>query len=107
MNKNEAWELISGAENKLAKRFKEIEDAALFNQEKVLNAFRNSNVELRHFASTTGYGHDDIGKNTLSRVFADAFGAESALVSPLITSGTHAISATLFGMLRSGDLLFP
>lgn len=106
MNKNEAWELISGAENKLAKRFKEIEDAALFNQEKVLNAFRNSNVELRHFASTTGYGHDDIGKNTLSRVFADAFGAESALVSPLITSGTHAISATLFGMLRSGDLLF-
>ena len=106
MNRNEACELIERAEVKLGQRFKEIEKTALYNQQKVLDAFRNNCVELRHFAPTTGYGHDDIGKNTLSCVFADAFKSESALVSPLITSGTHAISATLFGMLRSGDLLF-
>lgn len=106
MNATEARKLIAAAEQKLSGRFKEIEEAALFNQKKVLDAFRKNSVELRHFAPTTGYGHDDIGKNTLSRVFADTFHTESAIVSPLITSGTHAISAVLFGMLRTGDLLF-
>ena len=82
MNATEARKLIAAAEQKLSGRFKEIEEAALFNQKKVLDAFRKNSVELRHFAPTTGYGHDDIGKNTLSRVFADTFHTESAIVSP-------------------------
>lgn len=105
MDKTLAIELIEKAEKELSERFREIERVALFNQEKVLNAFQKYNVELRHFASTTGYGHDDVGKLTLSKVFADAFHAESAIVSPLIANGTHAISSVLFGMLRTGDTL--
>lgn len=105
MDKTQAIGLIEKAEKKLSERFREIERVALFNQEKVLNAFQKYNVELRHFAPTTGYGHDDVGKLTLSKVFADAFHAESAIVSPLIANGTHAISSVLFGMLRTGDTL--
>ena len=83
---------IINAENDLKEVFAYIENNALENQNKVLEAFRNNRIALRHFAPTTGYGYDDIGRDTLCRLFADVFGTESAIVSPLIANGTHAIS---------------
>lgn len=99
-------ELIDGSEKSLSEEFRKIDDIALYNQEKVLAAFQKNRVALRHFAPTTGYGYDDIGRDTLAKVFADAFSAESAIVSPLLANGSHAISTVLFGLLRPGDILY-
>ena len=85
--------------------FKKLDEIALFNQEKVIEAFKENAVALRHFNGTSGYGSDDAGRDTLSRVLASVFGAESAIVSPAIASGTHAISLALFGVLRPGDVV--
>lgn len=95
--------LIANAEIEAQALFKHIDDVALYNQEKVLSAFQKHRIALRHFSGTSGYGYDDIGRDTLCAVFADTFGAESAIVSPLIASGTHAISSVLYGLLRPGD----
>lgn len=99
-------EIIANAENDLIDSFSRIDDIALYNQNKVLEAFRKNRVALMHFAPTSGYGYDDIGRDTLCRLFADVFNCESALVSPLIANGTHAISAALFGVLRPGNILY-
>ena len=96
---------IKKIEEILKNQCKAIDDTALYNQRKVLNAFRNNNVALRHFAGTTGYGYDDRGRDCLNNVFASAFGAESAIVSPLLVSGTHAISTALFGLLLPNDTM--
>lgn len=98
--------IISESEQNLTETFKKIEENALFNQEKVLNAFQKNHVALRHFAGTSGYGYDDVGRDTLGKVFADVFHTESAIASPLIANGTHAISIVLFGLLRPGDILY-
>lgn len=97
--------LINTTENKLAEKYASIERIAYINQIKVLQAFQNRKIALRHFTPTTGYGYDDVGRDTLSEVFADIFKAEKAIVSPLITSGTHAITLMLFGLLRPNDTL--
>ncbi|MEG1751593.1 MAG: methionine gamma-lyase family protein [Clostridia bacterium] len=99
-------DIIEFAEKKLEKRFSILENIALINQEKVLNAFREYEISSRHFSGTTGYGYDDIGRDALGKVFARVFGAESGIVSPHISCGTHALSASLFGILRPGDVLF-
>lgn len=96
-------DVIKKVEQKSAQLFAEIEDIALFNQQKVLDAFQKNRVALRHFNATTGYGYDDIGRDTLAAVFADVFGSQSAIVSPNIASGTHAISTVLYGLLRPGN----
>ena len=83
--------------------FEKLDQIALSNQEKVIEAFKSNAVALRHFNGTSGYGSDDAGRDTLSKVLATIFHAESAVVSPLITSGTHAITLALFGILRPGD----
>lgn len=75
------------------------------NQWKVLKAFREEGVGEHHLASSTGYGYDDLGRAVLERVAARVFGAEAALVRPHIVSGTHAIAACLYGVLRPGDEL--
>lgn len=98
-------ELVRVIERESAEEFSSIDDISLFNQEKVLRAFQNHRVALQHFNQTTGYGYDDIGRDNLCRVFAEIVGAESALVSPHILSGTHALSIALFGVLRPGDLM--
>lgn len=98
-------QLITDAESDCKKIFEQIDQTALFNQEKVLKAFQNRKVALRHFSQTTGYGYDDSGRDTLCDVFADIFEAEKAIVSPLIASGTHAIALCLFGILRPGDTI--
>lgn len=105
-HKMDMQELIDGSEKSLSEEFRKIDDIALYNQEKVLAAFQKNRVALRHFAPTTGYGYDDIGRDTLAKVFADAFSAESAIVSPLLANGSHAISTVLFGLLRPGDILY-
>ena len=97
--------IIQQCENELTDSFKKVEDTALFNQEKVLNAFQNNRIALRHFAPTSGYGYDDIGRDTLCKLFADVFHTEKAVVSPLIANGTHALTLALFGILRPNDTL--
>lgn len=100
------YEIIQQAEQNAQKLFNEIDnDIALFNQNKVLDAFRKNRVSLRHFAPTTGYGYDDIGRDTLAKVFSDVFCAENSIVSPNILSGTHALTIALFGILRPNDLM--
>ncbi len=102
INKN-VMDIIKNAEKKLEKQFEYVEEVATYNQAKVLDAFRENNIGLRHYASTNGYGYDDIGRDTLCKLFAQVFGGESAIVSPLIVSGTHALSLTLQGILRPND----
>ena len=92
--------LIKSAIAALGERFASIDDVALENQSKVLDAFIKNRIALRHFAPTTGYGYDDAGRDTLCKLFADVFGTEDAIASPLITSGTHALTIAMFGLLR-------
>lgn len=102
---SQAAKIVQTAEATLSDNFKNIDNVALLNQRKVLNAFINNRVSARHFAGTNGYGYDDVGRETLNCVFADVLDAESALVSPLIVSGTHALTLALFGILRPDDIL--
>lgn len=95
--------LIRAVEKEIS--FDTIEKIAQVNQWKVLRAFQKNRVSAAHLSGTTGYGYDDIGRDTLDRVFADAFGAQDALVRPQIVSGTHALTIGLFGLLRKGDTL--
>lgn len=96
--------LIEKCEKKLKNKFKIIEDIALYNQEKVLNAFKKNKIALRHFSGSTGYGYGDEGRDTLSKIFADVFNTEAGICSPNIVSGTHALSLCLYGVLRRGDI---
>ena len=98
-------ELVGKVDNKIHPVFKEIQEKALLNQGKVLEAFRKHRVSDYHFNPSTGYGYDDDGRDTLEKVYAEVFQAEAALVRPQIISGTHAISTALFGVLRPGDEL--
>ena len=97
--------LIEQCEEQLKYQFKIAEDTALYNQKKVLDAFKKNKVALRHFSGSTGYGYGDEGRDVLNRLVADIFGAEAAICSPLIVSGTHAISLCLYGVLRPGDVV--
>ena len=98
-------ELIKQAEKSLTKEFEQIEDIRDYNQEKVLNAFIENKVAPEHFYTVSGYGHDDLGREVLDKVFADVFKAEKALVRIHFASGTHTLACCLFGNLRSGDKL--
>ena len=98
-------QLVERAEKRCASAFEKTEEIALFNTEKVLNALQKYEVAARHFAPTTGYGYDDVGRDTLEKLFAEIFCAEAAIVRPQIASGTHALSMCLFGLLRPGDEL--
>lgn len=97
--------LIAEAEAECAENFKKLGDIALINSAKVLTSFRKNKVSTMHFNATTGYGYDDQGRDMLSRLYADIFSAEDAIVSPLLANGTSTISAALFGVLRPGDTL--
>jgi len=84
---------------------KESDRIAFLNQEKVITAFRKHQVSDYHLHPSTGYGYDDEGRDNLERVYAEVFSSEAALVRPQIISGTHAITISLFGVLRPGDEL--
>lgn len=95
----------SEIEQQIEEHVKEVERIALYNQQKVLAAFRKNKVSDFHFSGSTGYGYDDSGRDVLEQVYADVFGAEACLVRNQIISGTHAIAISLFGVLRPGDEL--
>ena len=97
--------VVNTALDKLKCTYEKFDEISLANTSKVLDAFAINGVALRHFNGTNGYGNDDAGRDTLCKVYADVFDAESAIVSPLITSGTHAISVALFGVLRPSDVV--
>ena len=84
-------------------QFKIIDEITEYNQQKVISAFIQHGVSESHFASTTGYGYGDRGRDTLDRIWADVFGAEDALVRHNFTCGTHTLATALFGVLRPGD----
>ena len=105
MLKTDSKEIIEKAERDTAFRFKQIDEIAEFNQEKVLNAFYKNKIGEEHFYTVTGYGHDDLGREALDRVFADAIKTEAAIVRPHFVSGTHTLSCVLFGLLHYGDHL--
>ena len=96
-------ERISQAESKLKDVFACIDRNEEACTRRVLAAFQKQQVAYRHFSPTTGYGYDDVGRDTLERIFADLFGTEAAIVRPQIASGTHAISLCLFGLTLPGD----
>lgn len=98
-------EIISQAEKLCANTFGRIESISLYHTQRILEIFRKHEVGTRHFAPTTGYGYDDVGRDTLEKIFADIFHAEAAIVRPHIVSGTHALSLCLFGLLLPGDEL--
>ncbi len=89
----------------LKERFEEIDYNAEFNQLKVLKAMQKNKVSDVHFAATSGYGYNDLGRDTLEAVYADVFNTEAALVRPQITCGTHALAIALSANLRPGDEL--
>ncbi|MBQ9715941.1 MAG: methionine gamma-lyase family protein [Clostridia bacterium] len=98
-------EFINQCQQELNHEFQLVDEIAYKNFKKIHQAFQENRVALRHFAGTTGYGYDDVGRDTLCKIFADVFGCEKAIFSPNIVSGTHAISLCLFGVLRPNDVL--
>ena len=93
------------AERDLAPMFAEMDEIAFYNTQKVMEAYRELRVSESSFASTTGYGYDDRGRETLDEVYARVFGTESALVRHQIVNGTHALTVGLYGLLRPGDTM--
>ena len=89
----------------LKKRFQAIDERAEYNQLKVIRAMQECRVSAECFQTSSGYGYNDLGRDTLEEVYAKAFGAEAGLVRPQITCGTHALAVALFGNLRPGDEL--
>lgn len=103
MYEKEIDRMIAEAENDLQERFREIDINEEKRTKQILDAFREEGVSYRHFSGTTGYGYDDIGRDTLERVYARVFHTEAALMRPHIASGTAALSLTLFGLVRPGE----
>lgn len=89
----------------LSERFRAIDEIAEYNQAKVLHAMQINRVAAPCFAATTGYGYDDVGRETLEKVYRDVFHTEAALVRPQITCGTHALTVALSANLLPGDEL--
>ena len=101
----EVLDYAADIEKSLKERFERIDQTAEYNQLKVLKGMQDNKVSDIHFAATTGYGYNDLGRDTLEDVYASVFHAESALVRPQLISGTHALHIALSGNLRPGDEL--
>ncbi len=97
--------MMERVEKRLAPQFERVEKISEINQLKVLSAFQNNKISYAHFGETTGYGYDDLGRDALDDVYAEIFGAEDAIVRHNIISGTQAIAACLYAVLRPGDIL--
>lgn len=95
--------LINIAEEQVKKEFVKIDKIAQKNSLKVLNAFQNNKVSEIHFQSTTGYGYGDIGRETIEKIYSEIFKSEDSLVRSQFISGSHALTVTLFALLRPGD----
>lgn len=97
--------LAQQAEVEAQEAFAQIEENSAYNEAKVLKAFIDNRVSESHFAGSTGYGYGDRGREALDAVFAQALGAEDALVRHNFVSGTHALTTALFGVLRAGNTM--
>ena len=103
--KESVIELSKKVEKEIKPQFEQIEENCERNSLKVLKAFQDNKISEVHFGSTTGYGYDDIGRDTIEKVFAQVLGAEDALVRSQFISGTHALTVALFAFLRPGDTM--
>ncbi len=92
-------------ESQIKHKIKEIDDICMYNSIKVLKAFQDNNISDMHFNSTTGYGYGDIGRDTIEKVFAQVLGAKDSIVRSQFISGTHALTVTLFALLRPNDTM--
>lgn len=97
--------IVTEEEQKLSHEYKKIDDISFFNTKKVLDAFRKNEISTNMFDSTTGYGYNDLGRDTIEKVYKDIFKAEDALVRREFISGTHALTVCLFALLRPNDTL--
>ena len=98
-------QIFNESENEIRNEFEKIDKMCEFNSEKVLKAFWKNKISEAHFSSTTGYGYSDIGRDTIEKVFSDVFGSEDALVRSQFISGSHALTVTLFALLRPNDTM--
>lgn len=98
-------ELIEEAEQEVKEIFEKVDKISFANSKKVLDAFQQEKVMESDFNSTTGYGYNDLGRDKIERIFARVLGSEKAIVRSQFISGSHALTVTLFGLLRPGDLL--
>ena len=97
--------LSNQEENDLKELYKKQEEICLKNSIKVFNAFRDEGVSTTDFNELTGYGYSDVGRDKLERIYSRVFGTEDAIVRPQIMCGTHALSISLFGLLKYGDTM--
>lgn len=97
--------LASECEEELQGEFKKVDDICSYNSLKVLKAFNDNNISDIHFISSTGYGYNDVGRSAIEEVYANIFRCEDALVRSQLISGTHALTVTLFALLRPNDIL--
>ena len=98
-------EIITKAENELKEQFSIIDDICEYNSDKVLSAFQKNQVSEIHFNETTGYGYGDLGREVIEKIYADIFNTEDALVRGQFISASHALTVTLFGLLRPNDIM--
>ena len=101
--KPEVYDMAREAEARLSGRFREIDAVAEANTRKVMEAFQNHRVSDACFAGTTGYGYDDLGRETLDKIYAEVFGTEAALVRIQFVNGTHALTAAMFALAGPGQ----
>ena len=102
---SEVYDFGKEIEASLKERFEQFDETAEYNQLKVLLAMQKNKVSAECFQSSSGYGYDDFGRDTLEKVYADTFHTEACLIRSQITCGTHALAIALFGNLRPGDEL--
>ena len=105
MINNKVKEIITKAENELKEQFAIIDDICEYNSDKVLSAFQKHQVSEIHFNETTGYGYGDIGREIIEKIYEDIFNTEDALVRGQFISASHALTVTLFGLLRPNDIM--
>jgi len=102
---NDVYEFCNKIEKQISLQFDEINRIMEYNGAKILHAMQQNHLSDMHFAATTGYGYNDLGRDVIEQIYADVFKAEAGLVRPQLISGTHALTVALFGNLRPGDEL--
>ena len=103
--KNEVYFLAKEAEKRIRPEFDQIDETAEYNTKKVMTAFQDHRVSDACFAGTTGYGYDDLGRETLDKIYAQIFRTEAALVRTGFVNGTHALTAAMFSLVGPGDTI--
>ena len=101
----EVYEMAARVQKRIIPRLEEIDSIAEENTRRVMEAFQNNRVAEACFAGTTGYGYDDLGRDTLDKIYADVFGTETALVRIGFVNGTHALTAAMFALAKPGDTI--